>query len=808
MPGEVIDRPNPSALPSQLPDEVLELAAKIQRKPLDKQVAQSLEDFQNAACYIAAAMIFLKDNALLESDLTFDNVKPRLLGHWGTCPGLILVWSHLNLLIRNRDLDMIYVIGPGHGAPAALASLWLEGSLERFYPERYAVSKTGLSNLISGFSVPGGFPSHINSETPGSIHEGGELGYALSVSFGAVMDNPDLIVTCVVGDGEAESGPTAAAWHAIKYIDPKESGAVIPILHVNGFKISERTIFGCMDNKEIVALFSGYGYQVYIVQDLANINDDLSNALEWALAEIKKIQKAARSGEPITKPRWPMLVMRTPKGWSGPKKVDGQIVEGSFNSHQVPLKNAKTDEGHLSNLQEWLSHYKIDNLLTDGKPNESILNILPKTDAKKLGQFKATYDPYIGLDLPDWKSFSVESGNQDSEMEATAKFLDQVMQDNPHTFRMFSPDELESNKFGAVLEHTGRNFQWDEFSRNQGGRVIEILSEHCCQGFMQGYTLTGRVALFPSYESFLGIVHTMMVQYAKFAKIAHSLDWRGDLASINYIETSTWARQEHNGFSHQNPSFIGAVLNIKAEAARVYLPPDANCFLSTVHHCLKSKNYVNLMIGSKQPTTTFLSAAEADKHCRAGASTWDFASSPLSAGEQPDVVLVGIGVEVTFEVVKAAELLRTLAPALKVRVVNVTDLMVLAAESRHPHSLSRAEFIDLFTADRQLCFNYHGYAAELQGLLFGRPNMDRISIEGYREEGSTTTPFNMMLVNCVSRFDVAARALRGGAELNDDIKKGLDKSVKEIDSRVEEIRQFINKEGKDPDDIYDSPKFE
>ncbi|EGY22224.1 xylulose-5-phosphate phosphoketolase [Verticillium dahliae VdLs.17] len=795
MPGEVIDRPNPSALPSQLPDEVLDLAAKIQRKPLDKDVAQSLEDFQNAACYIAAAMIFLKDNALLESDLTFDHVKPRLLGHWGTCPGLILVWSHLNLLIRNHDLEMIYVIGPGHGAPAALASLWLEGSLERFYPEQYPVNKEGLSNLISGFSVPGGFPSHINSETPGSIHEGGELGYALGVSFGAVMDNPDLIVTCVVGDGEAESGPTAAAWHAIKYIDPKESGAVIPILHVNGFKISERTIFGCMDDKEIVSLFSGYGYQVYIVQDLANINEDLANALVWALSEIKKIQKAARSGEPISKPRWPMLVMRTPKGWSGPKKVDGKIVEGSFNSHQVPLKKAKTDESHLRNLKEWLSHYKINDLLTDGKPNHTILDILPKTDAKKLGQFKPTHEPYIGLDLPDWRSFGVERGHQNSEMEATAKFLDRVIQDNPHTFRMFSPDELESNKFGAVLEHTGRNFQWDEFSRNKGGRVIEILSEHCCQGFMQGYTLTGRVALFPSYESFLGIVHTMMVQYAKFSKIAQSLDWRGDLASINYIETSTWARQEHNGFSHQNPSFIGAVLNIKAEAARA--SATKTLFIGTVTNKTPGLSAPRRQLLPKHsPPLSEVEKLHADKHCQAGASIWPFASTPLAKGDQPDVVLVGIGVEVTFEVVKAAELLRTLAPSLKIRVVNVTDLMVLVAESRHPHSLTRDEFIAMFTADRPVCFNYHGYATELQGLLFGRPNMDRISIEGYREEGSTTTPFDMMLVNCVSRFDVAARALRGGAASNDKVKTDLDRLLKEIDGRVGTIRDFINNEGK------------
>ncbi|KAK5653653.1 hypothetical protein OQA88_8683 [Cercophora sp. LCS_1] len=791
---------NPPPLASHLPDNVLELATKLEWKPLPADLRDALRGFQRAACYIAAAMIFLRDNVLLESDLQFDHVKPRLLGHWGTCPGIILVWSHLNLLIRNHDLDMIYVIGPGHGAPASLAALWLEGSLERFYPGEYDRDATGLWNLITRFSVPGGFPSHINAETPGSIHEGGELGYALAVSFGAVMDKPDLVVACIVGDGEAETGPTATAWHAIKYLDPKESGAVIPILHLNGFKISERTIFGCMDDKELVCLFSGYGYQVCIVDDLDNINDELYSAMEWALGEVKKIQKAARSGDPIVKPRWPMIVLRTPKGWGGPKEVDGKIIEGSFHSHQVPLSKANNDDTQLKALNDWLSSYKIGEVLPEGEPAESILSTLPRNDEKKLGQLKVTYDPYVTLKTVKWEDFAVEKNKDQSCMKVTGEYLDKVFQENPTTIRLFSPDELESNKLDAILDHTQRDFQWDQFSRANGGRVIETLSEHNCQGFMQGYTLTGRTAIFPSYESFLGIVHTMMVQYSKFVKIANEVKWRGDLASINYIETSTWARQEHNGFSHQNPSFIGAVLNIKAQAARVYLPPDANCFLSTVAHILHSRNKTNLLIGSKQPTAVYLSASEAAEHCRVGASTWNFASS---SPENPDVVLVGIGVETTFEVVKAAELLRAICPKLRVRVVNVTDLMILIAESKHPHALSRDKFIELFTEDKPVFFNYHGYPTELQGLLFGRPGLERMSVRGYQEEGTTTTPFDMMLVNGVSRFDAAKWALKKGSEANQDVDASL---VGEIDRRVKEVQQFIKDNGKDPDDIYQLPE--
>lgn len=585
MPGEEIDRPNPKALPSHLPDYVDQLAVQLEKIQLSKEELKGLEDFRRAANYIAAAMIFMSDKAdvYMGRDLEHDDIKPRLLGHWGTCPGLTLVYAHINLLTKKNDLDMIYVVGPGHGAPAILASLWLEGSLATFYP-RYTNDKQGLHNLITGFSTPKGFPSHINAETPGSIHEGGELGYALSVAFGAVMDKPDLVVACIVGDGEAESGPTATAWHAAKYIDPAESGAVIPIVHVNGFKISERTIYGCMDNKEVAALFSGYGYQCRFVEDLEDIDRDLATSMQWALDEIRKIQKAARSGKPIFKPRWPVLIMRTPKGWSGPKKVDGEIVEGSFHAHQVPLMAAKTSDSQLKDLQKWLLSYGPAALFDkDGDAVESIKSIIPSDPTKRIGQRAETYKNHEILKVPDWRNYGVEKATEASCMKEVGKLLDQTMVDNPKSFRMFSPDELVSNKLDAVFDHTGRDFQWDEFSNARGGRVIEILSEHTCQGFMQGYTLTGRTAVFPSYESFLGIIHTMMVQYSKFNKMARETSWRGDLSSLNYVETSTWTRQEHNGFSHQNPSFIGAVLNLKPSAARVYLPPDT---VSDSHHLI------------------------------------------------------------------------------------------------------------------------------------------------------------------------------------------------------------------------------
>ncbi|TAQ87917.1 hypothetical protein B7494_g3754 [Chlorociboria aeruginascens] len=796
MAGEVIDRPNPQALASQIPDAVLELSVKLDKMQISDADLKALGEFRRASNYIAAAMIFLSDNAHLERDLT-STISNQ---------GLTLVYAHLNYLTRKNGLDLIYVVGPGHGAPAILASLWIEGSLERFYPQ-YSMNKQGLHNLITSFSTPHGFPSHINAETPGSIHEGGELGYALSVAFGAIMDKPDLIVACIVGDGEAESGPTATAWHAAKYIDPSESGAVIPIVHVNGFKISERTIYGCMDDKEMVSLFTGYGYQCRFVEDLEDIDRDLATSMQWALDEIRKIQKAARSGKPIMKPRWPVLIMRTPKGWSGPKVVDGEFVEGSFHAHQVPLMTAKSNKDQLTDLQKWLLSYCPAELFTEtGDIIDSIKSVIPTEDHKKLGQRAETYKNHEVLDVPDWKKFGVEKGTEESCMKAIGKLIDQALVSNPKSLRIFSPDELVSNKLDTVFAHTGRNFQWDEFSHAKGGRIIEILSEHTCQGFLQGYTLTGRTGIFPSYESFLGIIHTMMVQYSKFNKMARETTWRTHLSSLNYIETSTWTRQEHNGFSHQNPSFIGAVLNLKPTAARVYLPPDANTFLSTIAHCLRSQDYVNLMVGSKQPQPVFLSVDEAERHCQAGASIWKFAS--VDDGLHPDVVLVGIGSELMFETVVAASVLRRLVPALRVRVLNVTDLMILEANTIHPHSLSEDEFSALFTKDKPIHFNYHGYANEIRGLLFGRQNLERVTIECYKEEGSTTTPFDMMLRNNVSRYHIMEAAIKGGAKGNPKVALDMVSLLGDIRHQVSKVREYIMNTGKDPEGTFDIPKFE
>ncbi|GAO46483.1 phosphoketolase [Saitoella complicata NRRL Y-17804] len=804
--------PNPAPPQSLLPDSILDLNIKLDNKVLSDKDIKSIRTFQRAANYVAGAMIFLQDNVLLRRPLKKDDIKNRLLGHWGTCPGLNLIYAHANHLIKTKNVNMIFVTGPGHGAPAILASLWLENSLHRFYPQ-YARNQDGLANLIKGFSWPGGFPSHVSPNVPGSIHEGGELGYALAVSWGAVMDNPDLIVTCVVGDGEAETGPTATAWHSHKYVDPKESGAVIPILHVNGFKISERTIFGCMDDRELTALFTGYGYQVRIVDgvsdgsNMSHIDQDLAASMAWAYDTIKDIQTAARSGKPIMKPRFPVIILRTPKGWGGPKAAHGTPIEGTFHAHQVPLPTAKTDDEEFKLLDSWLKSYGPEELFNeDGSPIQDALQIVPDIHEMRMGQRKETYANWRALDVPDFKTRAVEKGEQTSPMKQIGNFLGDVMEKNPTSVRLFSPDELMSNKLDGVFKYTQRNFQVAPESAHNGGRVIEVLSEHCCQGWMQGYVLTGRTGIFPSYESFLGIIHTMMVQYGKFMKIAKETAWRGDVGSINYIETSTWARQEHNGFSHQNPSFIGAVMNLKPEAVRVYLPPDANCAMSTIGHMLRSKNYINLLVGSKQPVPTWLSPDEAEKHCIAGASIWKFAST--DDGVDPDVVLVGIGVEVTFEVITAAALLRKKCPELRVRVVNVTDLMILAANEGHPHALTNADFDALFTKDRPVHFNYHGYPGELKSLLFGRPGLERVSIEGYREEGTTTTPFDMMVQNHVSRYHVAMHALRGGALRNKRVALVSHELCAGLQHDIQKLGKYIVKHGEDPADTYDTPVFE
>ncbi|KAF3927963.1 hypothetical protein ABW20_dc0109159 [Dactylellina cionopaga] len=802
MPTQFISQPNPPAEKSHLPDDVLKLAVPTDHKDfLSEKDLNAIQKFRRTADYLAAGKFFSSESLSLIPSLKYNSHD---------------IPQGKRVIKRTFDAGPysippawplgIFVVGPGHGAPAILACLWLEESLGHFYPS-YKQTTSGLHRLVTGFSTPGGFPSHISAEVPGSIHEGGELGYALSVAFGAVFDKPDLVVVCVVGDGEAETGPTATAWHGYKYLDPAESGAVIPILHVNGFKISERTIFGCMDDKEIVCLFSGLGYQTRFVEDLENIDADMAAAMEWALCEIRKIQKAAREGNAIMKPRWPVIIMRTPKGWGCPARLGEKLIEGSFHSHQVPLPAAKKDETQLKLLEEWLNSYNISELIDakSGRPIDEVTSIIPKDPERKLGQVSETYKGYSPLELPDWLDFATEKNEtMASSMKSGGEFLTKLIELNKSTFRIFSPDELESNKLDKVFTVTGRNFQWDPFSRSQGGRVIEILSEHTCQGFMQGYTLTGRTAIFPSYESFLGIIQTMMVQYSKFNKMGQETNWRGPLSSINYIETSTWARQEHNGFSHQNPAFISALLNLKPKHSRVYFPPDVNCLLSTLSHCLKSKNYANLIVASKNPAPIYLSPSEAEAHCKAGATVWKFAST--DEGANPDVVLCAIGTETTFEVISAASILRSKMPELRVRVVNVTDLLVLG--SGHPHSLDDESFENLFTRDSAVVVNYHGYVGDVTGLLFRRKGIERFIVEGYSEEGTTTSPFDMMLRNNVSRYHVAAHAVRGASSHNPKVDVRKQELVDNFMQEAKKVKDYIYEHGEDPESCYDVPTFQ
>nr|WRH23617.1 phosphoketolase [Naematelia aurantialba] len=742
--------PKPSSLPPDIVNQLLvnldENISALKGKEEGGLDLEGLLAFQRVANYLAAAQIFLRNNGLLTRKLEHDDIKRRLLGHWGTCPGLNFAYAHTNYLISAHQTEeyfpqFIFLTGPGHGAPALLSTLLMEGAITRFYPE-YPMSVEGIEAFISKFSVPGGFPSHVNAETPGAIHEGGELGYCLAVAYGSIMDKPDHITVAVIGDGESETGPTATAWHAHKYIDPAESGAVLPILHVNGYKIGERTIPGTMDDLELACLYTGYGYQVRIVEYGKNssdhdhdivVNYDMAVSMEWAYQEIRKIQQAARSGKPITKPRWPMIVMRTPKGWSGPVTSGGNPIEGSWRAHQVPLPAATKSPEEFDLLIKWLESYHPKELFnTDvtssssgahtpsnkasGVINDVALRIIPHDQLRRMGMVDATYRGFIPLKVPDWKDFSHPVDEEISNMKAVGSYVTKVIELNPTTFRIFSPDELSSNKLDECLKITHRNFQWDPETANNGGRVIEMLSEHTLQGWMQGYTLTGRHALFPSYESFLGIVQTMIEQYGKFVKMALETKWRGDVAGLTYIETSTLWRQEHNGYSHQNPGLIGSFISLPRHLARVYLPADANTSVSTMDHCLRSKNNVNLVVGSKNPTRTWLSVEEAERHCIAGASVWTRFST--DQGVNPDVVLVGVGVEVTFEVIAAAALLRN--EGIRVRVVNINDLLILGEKGDHPHALTQDSFDSLFTTDKPVIVNFHGYPKDISGLLFSR----------------------------------------------------------------------------------------
>lgn len=780
------------------------------------EALKSLETYQRATDYLAAAQIYLQGNFLLTEPLKPEHIKSRLLGHWGTCPGINLIYAHLNRLIIQHDLDMFLVTGPGHGAPANLANLYLEGSLREFYPQ-YTEDAEGLGKFVKSFSWPGGFPSHIYPGQPGTIHEGGELGYALATAFGAAMDNPDLIVACIVGDGEAETGPTATAWHSTKFLDPVESGAVLPIVHINGYKISTPTIYGTMSDEELTLLFRGYGYRPYLVE-LPELNVSLWEAFDKAYADIKAIQTAARSGKRMKKPEWPVILLRSPKGWTGIKSMDGEPIEGTYRAHQVPVKDVKTNPKHLKLLESWLRSYRPEELFDkEGSPVKEVMKMVPKGD-RRMGMNPHTFgvseytelkrqnifDFQITLDKDSQKQWC-RGKKQESSVRSLTPYMNAVIKDNPKGFRIFSPDELESNQLN-VFQSTQRDYQWplqehDTYIGPNDGRVLEILSEHTCQAWMQGYVLTGRHALFPSYEAFLGIVTTMMDQFAKFIKVSLEIPWRHPVPSLNYLATSTLWRQEHNGFSHQNPGFINTLLNKKGQTVRIYFPPDANTLISTMDHCFRSKNYVNLVIANKPELPQWLTIDEAVAHCRAGASVWHWAST--DDGLDPDVVLVGIGDVVTLETMAAAHLLRQELPALRIRMINVTDLLVLESESKHPHGMSQEVFDALFTTDRPVIFNFHGYPSALQSLLFDRSDPHRIQINGYREEGTTTTPFDLLISNGISRLQIAIQAIRAGAKYNEKVAIEALEKISNLQYRLRDHQRYIREYGKDPDEITD-----
>jgi xylulose-5-phosphate/fructose-6-phosphate phosphoketolase len=719
-----------------------------------------LDAYWRAANYLSVGQIYLLDNPLLREPLRPEQVKARLLGHWGTTPGLNFLYVHLNRVIRSRDLNMIYVIGPGHGGPAAVANAYLEGTYTEVYPH---VSRDvdGLRQLFRQFSFPGGIPSHVAPETPGSIHEGGELGYALSHAYGAAFDNPDLIVACIVGDGEAETGPLATGWHGNKFLNPASDGAVLPILHLNGYKIANPTVLARIGDDELTHLLEGYGHSVHWVDgdDPADMHRQMAATLDTVIGEIAAIQRSARTGGDRSRPRWPMIVLRTPKGWTGPKTVDGLPTEGTWRSHQVPFAEVRTNPDHLALLESWLHSYRPEELFDDtGALAPELADLPPKAQRRMSANPHANGGLLLQeLALPDFRANAVEVTKPATTFSEATRVLGEwlrgVVSDNPHTFRIFGPDETASNRLQAVFDATER--QWeaqilatDEHLAHEG-QVMEVLSEPQCEGWLEGYLLTGRHGLFNCYEAFIHIIDSMFNQHAKWLKVTHEIPWRRPIPSLNYLLSSHVWRQDHNGFSHQDPGFIDHVVNKKAEIIRVYLPPDANCLLSVADHCLRSQHYVNVIVAGKQPALNYLSIDDAIVHCTRGLGIWEWASNDNG---DPDVVLGCAGDIPTLETLAAVDILRRELPELKVRVVNVVDLMRLEPDTEHPHGLPDREFDTIFTGDRPVIFAFHGYPWLIHRLTYRRTGHDHWHVRGYKEEGTTTTPFDMVMLNDLDRF--------------------------------------------------------
>ncbi|MEU5872155.1 phosphoketolase family protein [Glycomyces sp. NPDC047369] len=730
-------------------------------RPLTEPRLRQIDAYWRAANYLTAGQIYLLDNPLLREPLRPEHVKPRLLGHWGTSPALNLVYAHLNRVITERALDAIYIAGPGHGGPAMLANTWLEGTYSEHHPS-IGRDEAGMARLFRQFSFPGGVPSHAAPEVPGSIHEGGELGYALMHAYGAAFDNPDLLVACVIGDGEAETGPLAASWLSNVFLNPARDGAVLPILNLNGYKIANPTVLDRIPRGDLLAMMRGFGYEPLLVEgdDPDAVHQELAGAMDAALDAVKAIQRRARTGEAAGRPRWPMIVLRTPKGWTGPRELDGKPVEGTWRSHQVPLGAVRNDPAQLAMLEAWLRSYRPEDLFdATGAPSAELRAAAPR------GERRMSANPHANggillrdLVLPDFRDYAVDvprPGTADAEAtRVLGEWVRDVIAANPDRFRLFGPDEVASNRLGAAFEVTDRawnaSIEPGDDHLAPDGRVMEVLSEHLCQGWLEGYLLTGRHGLFTSYEAFIHLVDSMFNQHAKWLKTTNAIPWRRPIASLNYLLSSHVWRQDHNGFSHQDPGFIDHVVNKKAEVVRVYLPPDANTLLSTMDHCLRSRQYVNVVVAGKQPAPAWLTMDEAVRHCERGLGIWEWASS--NGGTEPDVVLACAGDVPTLETIAAADLLRRHLPHLKVRVVNVVDLMRLQPGTEHPHGLPDREYDALFTTDKPVIFAFHGYPTLIHRLTYRRAGHAHLHVRGYKEEGTTTTPFDMVMLNDLDRF--------------------------------------------------------
>ncbi len=776
--------------------------------PLSTDLLKRMDAYWRAANYLSVGQIYLRDNPLLKRPLTLEHVKRRLLGHWGTTPGQNFIYVHLNRAIKEYDLNMIYISGPGHGGPALVANTYLEGTYSELYPE-VSQDEDGMRRLFKQFSFPGGIPSHVAPETPGSIHEGGELGYSLSHAFGAAFDNPDLIVACVVGDGEAETGPLATGWHANKFLNPARDGAVLPILHLNGYKIANPAVLARISHAELEQLFRGYGYAPYVVAgDQPELMHRLmAETLDAVIAGIRRIQNEARTNGAAPRPIWPMIILKTPKGWTGPKVVDGQPVEGTYRAHQVPLSDPTAHPEHLKLLETWMRSYTPDALFDEaGRLRPELAELAPRGDRRMGANPHANGGMLLrDLKLPDFRSYAVDvaaPGSADAEdTRVLGEFLRDVIKLNPHNFRVFGPDETASNRLTAVFQATAK--QWaaeiletdDHLARE--GRVMEVLSEHQCEGWLEGYLLTGRHGLFNSYEAFIHIVDSMFNQHAKWLKVTRHIPWRRPVASLNILLASHVWRQDHNGFTHQDPGFIDHVVNKKAEIIRVYLPPDANCLLSVADHCLRSRHYVNVIVAGKHPAPQWLTMDQAIKHCTAGIGIWEWASN--DAGSEPDVVMACAGDVPTLETLAAVQLLHQHLPGLKVRVVNVVDLMKLQPVTEHPHGLNDRDFDEIFTTNKPIIFAYHGYPWLIHRLTYRRMNHANLHVRGYKEEGTITTPFDMAVLNDLDRFHLVADVVDRVPGLSN--KAAYVKQT--VRDRLIEHKQYIYEHGEDMPAICD-----